>query len=916
MDKFSFLSNLSIQEIEELYNNYKLNPDNVDKSWQLFFEGFEFGRSNISDTIKEELYDNEHKVLNLIDWYRKRGHLFTKTNPVRTRRDYKPTLDIENFGLSDKNLNDTFHAGKIIGIGKATLSDILDHLKTTYCKSIGVEYMFMRNPEKLAWLQQKMESVRNTPSFSVDEKKDILFHINQAVEFERFIHRKFTGQKRFSLEGAESLIPALDALIEKGSEHGINEFVIGMSHRGRLNVLANILKKPYSDIFNEFNGKFYDDKNILGDVKYHLGYSNKIYSHKGKEIDLHLAPNPSHLEAVGPVVQGISRALIEKEHNHNDLELCPVLIHGDAAIAGQGVVYELIQMSKLKAYRTGGTIHFVINNQVGFTTNYTEARSSTYCTDIAKVIKSPIFHVNGDDPEALVYVAHLALEYRQKFHSDVFIDILCYRKYGHNESDEPRFTQPTLYKIIEKHPDVFKIYSSQLIAEKVISTEDAKILNKDFHDLLEYNYQQSIKTDVVHVETFVSDDKHITNQVNKPENINTSVDIDILQYVGNKICYLPEDKNFFDKIKNLVKARKNMLDNGIIDWAMAELLAYGTLVYEGNRVRISGQDSERGTFSHRHASYVIDDTTERYYPLKHISENQAEFNIYNSLLSEYGVLGFEYGYALMLSEGLTVWEAQFGDFHNVAQVIIDQYIASAQEKWNISNGLVLFLPHGYEGQGPEHSSARIERLLTLCANNNIQVAQPTTPSNFFHLLRRQVKRNDKTPLIVFTPKSLLRHPLCKSELKELSHSKFKPVIDDLFITDKQNIKRVVLCSGKIYYDLHEYRIKEKIDNIALIRIEELYPFPALQIENILKTYSFANDILWVQDEPANMGAWLFIKENLKTHKLLLVSRKASGSPATGLYDMHLKEKEKLISKTFQKCNCDNLQSYCGMNCID
>ncbi|MBN2683154.1 MAG: 2-oxoglutarate dehydrogenase E1 component [Bacteroidales bacterium] len=917
MDKFSFLGNADPALIDKMYQEFLADPDSVEESWRNFFKGFEFARSfYASDNSDEKLFDAEYKVLNLIDAYRKRGHLFTKTNPVRIRRNYLPTLDLENFGLSEKDMDTVFQAGKDIGIGPSTLRNIVDFCKDTYCRAIGSEYMFIRNIEVVTWLRKSLEENRNTPEFSIEEKKEILLHLKQAVGFEKFIHNKFVGQKRFSLEGAESLIPALNSIIDKGAELGVKELIIGMSHRGRLNVLANVLRKPFEDIFSEFTGTNYSESELLGDVKYHLGYGNTVSARSGEKVRLNLVPNPSHLEAVGPVVQGISRAKIEHKYKRDFKKLIPVIIHGDAAVASQGVVYEVIQMSQLNGYKTGGTIHLVINNQVGFTTNYLDARSSTYCTDIAKVTKSPIFHVNGDDPEALVHTVNLAMLYRQTFHTDVFIDILCYRKYGHNEGDEPRFTQPLLYKKIAGHPNPFEIYSEKMVEQGIFSKEQIRMFQMEFEEILEHNFAESKVSNTLHIKQFLEEDwedfKHPRSYDFKksPE---TGVDFTILSEISKNINTLPTDKNFFKKVHKLMQDRANFFEEGFVDWAMAELLAYGSLVYENHPVRVSGQDSERGTFSHRHAALVVEDTDEKYFPLKHVSENQAAFHVYNSPLSEYGVLGFEYGYALSQPKGLTVWEAQFGDFHNVGQVIIDQYIASAEEKWGLMNGLVLLLPHGFEGQGPEHSSARIERFLELCANNNIQIVNCTTPANFFHALRRQVKRDFEVPLIVFSPKSLLRHPECISPVTDLTSGGFNEVIDD-DISNSSEIEQIVFTSGKIYYELKAQKALRNAESFAIIRIEQLYPAPIKQIKEILDKYSNARRFVWVQEEPANMGAWTYINRILNNIELELVARPPSGSPATGLGEIHKMQQNKLMDKTFRRCNCERKNIFCGLQC--
>jgi 2-oxoglutarate dehydrogenase E1 component len=776
--------------------------------------------------------------------------------------------------------------------------------------------MFIRNPEIIRWLQNKMELDKNVPTFTPEERKNIYYHLKHAVGFENFIHKKFIGQKRFSLEGAESLIPALNAVIGKGADLGIEEFIIGISHRGRLNVLANILEKPAEDIFAEFLGEEYDEEITLGDVKYHLGYGNTITTDKGKKVRLNLAPNPSHLEAVGPVVQGIAKAKIWSKYQHDYDKLAPIIIHGDAAIAGQGVVYETIQMSQLKGYRTGGTIHLVINNQVGFTTNYLDARSSTYCTDIGKVIKAPIFHVNGDDVEALIYTIQLALEYRYTFHTDVFIDILSYRKYGHNEGDEPRFTQPLLYKEISKHANPRDIYSQYLIENNICSKDDIKKSENEYNNLLEGKLELARKSEKLHIKQFLVEDWQKFHHAELEEfdaSPDTGLDKKTLKEIARKLNNPPNDLKFFKKAEKLLNDRNKMIVNNKLDWAMAELLAYGTLVNEGHPVRLSGQDSERGTFSHRHSALTIEDSDQKYIPLKHISENQAPFHVFNSPLSEYGVLGFEYGYAMAVPDGLNIWEAQFGDFNNVAQVIIDQYISSAEEKWGLMNGITLLLPHGYEGQGPEHSSARMERFLSLCANNNMQIVNATTPSNFFHVLRRQVHRDFTVPLIIFTPKSLLRHPKCISTLDDLSIGKFKEVIDDDNIIVNE-VRRVVFCTGKIYYDLLAKKEEYDAKDIALVRVEQLHPWPEKQIQKIIEKYPNVRRWIWIQEEPENMGAWRYIKEKFNNINIQVVARLVSGSPAVGLNKLHLLGQNEIIGKIFRKCTCELKNKYCGLQC--
>jgi len=906
MEQFLYPGTADSETITELHKQFLEHPETMEDGWRRFFEGYEFFKNNygnqpfqakaIPPTILKEF-----QVINLINGYRNRGHLFTKTNPVHERRTYTPNLDLVNFGLSDADLEIVFQAGNDIGIGAATLKDILAHLQKTYCQSIGAEFKYIRQPEVVDWLQTRMEREQNTPQLTIDEKKTILSKLNEAVVFENFLQVKFVGQKRFALSGAETLIPALNTVIEHGAELGIEEFVIGMAHRGRLNVLANILKKTYEDIFSEFDGNEYEDTLFDGDVKYHLGYSGSITTEKGKSIHISVTPNPSHLEAVDPVVLGIVRAKIDLVYKSDESKIAPILIHGDAAIAGQGVVYETIQMSQLKGYKTGGTIHIVINNQVGFTTNYIDGRSSTYCTDIAKVILSPVFHVNGDDAEALVYTIRLAMDFRQKFNRDIFIDLLCYRRFGHNEADEPRFTQPLLYKTIENHPDPRVIYNDKLTAQGEVEANLVKEMETSFKALLQEHLDEAKEITKATVPSFEEGAwKDIRKAVDEDfdESPDTKIALDNLINIGNKLTELPQGKKFNNKIEKLFNDRRAMLNTpGKIGWSMAELLAFGSLVKEGFPVRFSGQDVERGTFSQRHAIVTVEDSEEKYIPLNNIAPNQARFQIYNSLLSEYGVLGFDYGYALVSPNSLTIWEAQFGDFNNGAQIIIDQYISSGEDKWKRMNGIVLLLPHGYDGQGSEHSSARLERWLDLCATNNLQITNCTTPANYFHLLRRQLHRNIRKPLIVFTPKNLLRHPLCISTLDDFTTGGFNEVIDDH--DDFKNADRIILCSGKVYYDLIEYRKANNIRHTAIIRLEQLYPFPQKQLNKILNEYQTHTKMIWLQEEPENMGAWSYIFRKLSSLNIKLISRPESASPATGSHKHHEKQQQELVAKSFE-----------------
>ena len=910
MDKFSFLNSAHTSFFAEMYDQYLESPDSLEPSWKAFFQGFDFGLENANITVEEKKFEvpenisKEFKVVNLIDAYRQRGHLFTITNPVRQRRKYSPTLDIENFGLTKTDLDLVFSAGEVVGIGPDKLSNIIDHLQKIYCESIGLEYMYIRDPEKVKWIQNFININGNQPNFSKDEKLSILDSLNKAYTFENFLQKKYVGQKRFSLEGGESLIPAIDFLINSAAEKGIEEFVMGMSHRGRLNTLVNIFGKSSRDIFGEFEGKDYEEDIFDGDVKYHLGWTSERISTSGKKINMNLAPNPSHLESVDPIVQGIARAKLENDFDNNTNKVLPIIVHGDAAIAGQGVVYEVIQMSRLKGYSTGGTIHLIVNNQVGFTTNYLDARSSTYCSDVGKVTLSPVLHVNSDDVEAVIHAVTFALEYRNKFNRDVFIDLLGYRKYGHNEGDEPRFTQPKLYKFISGHPNPRDIYASKLKDHGINNDDHVSKIELEYFSKLEAELTDSKKKQKTNITPFMQEVWEGFTRVDEKKMLEdyktSSVKKDILN-VARSIISLP-NKPFLRKIIKLFDSREKLIfENGKVDWAMAELLAYGTLLNEGFNVRISGQDVERGTFSHRHAVLKSEDSEEEYLPLNNVdSINKGLFRIYNSPLSEYGVLGFDYGYALASPNCLTIWEAQFGDFSNGAQIIIDQYISSAEDKWKLQNGIVLYLPHGYEGQGAEHSSARMERYLQLCAKDNMYAANCTTPSNLFHLLRRQMLTKFRKPLILFTPKSLLRHPKVISDIDELSSSKFIPVITDSEI-DPDKVDSLVFCSGKFYFDLIDYREKNKIINVAIVRIEQLFPLPVKLIISEIKKFSNATDIVWAQEEPRNMGAWNHIQTYHPIAKNMRpATRRFYGSTASGSFTRFERRHNQVIEYVFDK----------------
>jgi len=900
MDKFSFLGALHTGMIEEMYQNYLQDPKSISEEWSSFFQGFDFAKEVYSEEDIPQIFQKEFKVFNLIDAYRKSGHLFTQTNPVRERRQYSPTLDYKNFGLEDSDLEVEFQAGEQVGIGASKLSEIIKHLDQVYCQSIGVEYMYVRDPKEIDWIKNRLHKNSNTPKFEAKQKKHILHKLNQAVAFENFLHKKFVGQKRFSLEGAESLIPALDALVEHSSELGVKEFVMGMSHRGRLNVLANIFNKTYKEIFSEFEGKLYEDDNISGDVKYHLGFTSMQKCSNGNNIKLNLTPNPSHLEAVDPVVEGITRAKLDCKYGGDVKKILPILLHGDAALAGQGVVYEVIQMAQLDGYQTGGTIHIAVNNQVGFTTNYLDARSSTYCTDVAKVTLSPVLHVNGDDAEAVVHALQLAVEYRQKYQKDVFIDLLCYRKYGHNEGDEPRFTQPKLYEAISKHKNPREIYKEKLMNEGVVETGIAKELEKDFQDLLQDRFDEAKEIKKAKITRFLKEEWSEVKRNFIPEfkgSNATNIGQDKLKELAKHLYDIPEADKLFKKTRKLLADRKKMVEESdSLDWAMGELLAYASLLDEGHDIRLSGQDVERGTFSHRHAILKVEQSEEEVCPLNSISTT-ANFEAYNSLLSEYGVLGFDYGYSITRPNTLTIWEAQFGDFSNGAQIMLDQFISCAEDKWKVMSGLVMLLPHGYEGQGAEHSSARLERYLQMCAKYNMQIVNCTTPANFYHVMRRQLKREYRKPLVVFTPKSLLRHPKCVSSITDLADGKFEGIIDDT-ITPK-SVDRLVLCSGKIYYELLDRREKEAAENVALVRVEQLFPLDKQGIIELVEKYN-AKEVVWVQEEPENMGAWTFILSELRTLGIDVIAREASAATATGSSKTSAAEQNELINKVFKK----------------
>ncbi len=905
MDKYSYIANAHGDYIENLYSTFKSDPNSVDNSWQKFFEGFEFASKkwdNGQAIASVDFSQEEIKVYNLIDRFREYGHLISNTNPVRQRLNRNAGVELKDVGLSDADLDKEFYAGNELGLGKASLRSILERLKAIFAQTIGFDYFEIREPEIREWFRKKSEEEYLNLNYSKEEKMHILSKLNEAVVFENFLHTKYIGQKRFSLEGGESTIPALDAMINAGAELGIESIVIGMAHRGRLNVLANIIKKTYEEIFNEFEGNAPQGTTMGdGDVKYHLGFSSEIKAKNGAIVKVNLTPNPSHLEAVNPVVEGFVRAKADFLFDNDVSKALPILIHGDAALAGQGIVYELAQMSKLKGYHTGGTIHFVINNQLGFTTDFQDARSSIYSTDIADIIDSPVLHVNGDDPEAVAFVSRAAVEFRQKFHRDIFIDMVCYRRHGHNESDEPKFTQPKLYNTIAKHPNPREVYNKALIERGESDANIAKQMDKAFRDLLQDRLNMVKQKTIEHKSVlfgFGWEDLRYATPEDFDKSPETGIKQELVTKIGKTLSTLPKSFKPLKQIDRLLKERKKMFfEDKVLNWAAAELLAYGSILADGKVVRISGQDVIRGTFSHRHSILFDAETNEPYSNLDFIQEDQQKLRIYNSLLSEFAVLGFEYGYTMANPNALVIWEAQFGDFANGAQVMIDQFIAASESKWDRMCGLVMLLPHGYEGQGPEHSSARLERFLQLSANYNMVVTNISTPANFFHAMRRQMAWPFRKPLVNMSPKSLLRHPMCISPISEFTQGSFLEVIDDTSV-DAKKVTKLLLSSGKIYYEILEEREKQSKQNIAIVRIEQLHPLPEKQLESIFKKYSKAK-IFFVQEEPENMGSWSYLLRYYRKRDIEVISRKASASPATGFAKKHIEEQRNLINKALE-----------------
>ncbi len=890
--------------IESYYEKWKNDPCSVDPEWDAFFEGFELAQTlpRKSKTQGQDATDasKQMHVSSLIYGYRSLGHSQANLDPLSGPPPENPNLALAEFGLDESDLDKEFDSGHFLESQNIKLRDLIEALRKTYCANIGYEYIHMQNREARRWIQQKIEPLQGKLEFSDKVKNRILRKIFAAEEFERFLHTRYTGQKRFSLEGGETLIPCLDNALEHCGRLGIKEVVMGMAHRGRLNVLANTLKKSYDFIFEEF-GDTYIPNTVGGDgdVKYHLGYENVIETKEGHNVEMRLAPNPSHLEAVNPVVQGKARARQRRLNDTERNQVLPVLIHGDAAFAGQGIVAEVLNFSQLPGYRTGGTLHIVVNNQIGFTTTPKEARSTNYCTDIAKMIEAPIFHVNGDDPQAVVFVTQLAIEYRQAFQGDVVIDMYCYRKHGHNEADEPAFTSPELYDRIAKHPRVSEILSKALIGDGTFTQETIDSIRQEYEDSLEQSLERVKKAneDKLHGGNPFAGSTAVFQESFSFEPVVTKVSKSKLDTVVSGLTTIPPSANFNKKIQRFLSNRRKAYDKREgIDWSYAEALAFGTLLTDGTPVRLSGQDSERGTFSQRHAVLHDEKTGERHVPLLNLSDDQAQFCVYNSLLSEAGVLGFDYGYSIDYPKMLCIWEAQFGDFVNGAQVIIDQFITSSESKWGRASGIVMLLPHGYEGQGPEHSSARLERFLQACAEDNIQVANLTTPAQYFHMLRRQMMRKFTKPLILMAPKSLLRRKEAVSNWEDLEKGSFNEILDD-DIKKPDSIERIIFCSGKVYYDLVDYRENNKVPRTAIIRVEQLYPLHGDKLKEIASRYSKVKSVVWCQEESQNMGAWSYIApllEELLETKPTYAGRDSSASPAVGTMSLHKSELETLL----------------------
>jgi 2-oxoglutarate dehydrogenase E1 component len=912
MKDFSYITSSHPSFVENLYQDFRKDPNSVDPEFKKFFEGFDFAVSNVNGNGKPTAvaapaaegidWMREVRAYRMILGYRNKGHLIAKTNPIRKRKDRGANLDLGFFGFTEADLDKEFQAGKLIGLGTTTLRNIIEHLEKCYAGHVGIEFKYVSEQDRIDWLTNEMEK-KFTDPLSLDKKRRILEKLNQGVMFEKFLHTKYIGQKRFSLEGGETTIAALDSIINTAAGFDVHEVVIGMAHRGRLNVLANIMGKTYEQIFSEFEGTAKLDQTMgSGDVKYHMGYGSEIQTPDGKTMHLKLMPNPSHLEAVDPVVLGFSRAKADIMYSSDFDKILPILIHGDASVAGQGIVYEILQMSDLQGYYTGGTIHFVINNQIGFTTDFDDARSSDYCTSLASAIQAPVLHVNGDDPEAVVKCVEIATRYRQEFNSDIFVDMVCYRRHGHNEGDDPKFTQPHMYGLIDKHPNPREVYTQFLLEN---GEPDAKNLAKEMEKKFWNDLQERLDEVKQNPLPYTYQPPELawkSLRKAKPEDFEkspvTSISETSFKKLFNSLMSWPDDFTPLKKVEKILQDKVKLFQSeNKVDWATGELMAYASLLVDGNDVRMSGQDVQRGTFSHRHAVLRDENTDKAYNRLSNIEGATGKFRIYNSLLSEYAVLGFEYGYSLTTPNALVLWEAQFGDFSNGAQIIIDQFICSAEEKWNRMNGVVMLLPHGYEGQGPEHSSARMERYLQMCAELNMVVTNITTSANLFHAFRRQLAWPFRKPLIDFSPKANLRHPGSYSHMSEFTNNSFQEVIDDGTVNDPAQIKKVLMCSGKLYFELAEKKQKDKSNDVAVIRLEQLYPLPIKQLENLYKKY-YKAIWFWVQEEPLNMGAASFLQMNLKNITYGVISREPSAATATGYAKVHRQEQAEIIETAF------------------
>ncbi|MCG6893359.1 MAG: 2-oxoglutarate dehydrogenase E1 component [Desulfobacteraceae bacterium] len=899
----SISESLNVDLIDSQYRRWKADPDSVSEDWRYFFEGFDIGLGRGTGTeegVDDESAARQVRVEALKHRYRDIGHLLSCMDPLESCPTEHPLLELSAFGLEPEDLNRSFPTGDLqVGTETAELKEIVRHLKETYCRSVGVEYLHLQDPEERRWLQERMEANRNRAELNAEQRRRILYKLQQSAIFEQFLNKKYVAVTRFSLEGGDALIPMLDAVADHATANGCGEIVLGMAHRGRLNVQTHILERPYEHIFSEFE-HCYDPDSLVGagDVKYHNGYLADVETAGGRPLRMYLVNNPSHLEAVGPVVEGIARARQDLLGEDRRQKVLPLLLHGDAAFAGQGVVFETLNLSQLSGYRTGGTVHVVINNQIGYTTLPDDARSTRYATDVAKMLMVPVFHVHGEDPEAAVHVARLAVEYRMAFGKDVVIDLVCYRRYGHNEGDEPYFTQPQMYERIRQRPSLHRMYTDRLVEEGVVDGQEAQQTEKAIGGRIEEAYDEIHDSACAFPEAnfYESWEKIGGTYDHRP--LETGVDRDRLVRLGRCLNTVPESFHLYQKLKGLLEKRASAVEKGeALDWGNAESLCFASLLTEKIPIRLSGQDSARGTFSQRHSVLVDTETGETYTPLNHLEEDQALYEVRNSPLSEYAVLGFEYGVSLVRPEMLTLWEAQFGDFVNNAQAILDLFIASGQSKWQRLSGLTLLLPHGYEGLGPEHSSARPERFLQLCAEDNIQVCYPSTPAQYYHLLRRQVLRDFRKPLVVLTPKSLLRNPKAVSSLEDLGSGRFGEVLPDG--QAPENPKRVLLCSGKIFYELLQRREEVEEKETAIVRVEQFYPFPETQLEETLSTFSKVKEWAWVQEEPENMGAWRFMRprlEDLLQSRLSYVGRPAAASPATG-FPVKYKQQQKSILET-------------------